>query len=679
MASEIDAQCSSVPCYTTPPPGTCAEEAYIICDPCLLNGYTGSTFSGSNACDWPGPFCGTIENNQWFAFMAPPSGNVSFNFNVFNCVQQQGIQAEIYSTNSCNEFVSVSNCWSPGGASPGTVSASGLSPYGIYYLMIDGFAGDVCSFTITTSSCMVPPTPTPISISGPTEVCPGTTSTYTVLASSGAVHTWSVTPSSIGSIISSNPGGTVNINWNTPGIAQVCVTASNPCFNFTASVCKAVTSQSIPFTQEAPINICAGECALCAGTQFCESTPPNGTPVTLTSWQGCDSVVICRVSVTPVNSTSFQATYCAPYNFNLCGVNYTSSGIVSRTCTNWQGCDSTVTVDLAILNPQSVIQPPAVLGCGANATIVLNGSNSTSTQVPNGITTFLWTGPGIIGPTNQALATVNQPGQYCLTVTHGRSGTTCSDTKCVMVTQDIQIPQPPQLAGNQNPCQGSAVQYTVTPAGLIQPSNYTWTTPNGEPLTQINPTTVSVTWNTTTGGQLCVTANNDCGASAPVCLAISVNPLPFVPELSGPTNICDSDSIRLYTINNFQTNVNYIWSVPQGAIFTNMGTSILVNFSGANLSYGAVCVFAQNQCSSPPSCINVTISSQSFVTWSGGFNIWSLPQNWNLGHIPIECDDILIPSGFALVPTGYHALGRTLEVQQGAAFEVPINTTLTIR
>ena len=34
-----------------------------------LNGYNGATIAGSNTCDVPGPFCGTVENNQWWVGM----------------------------------------------------------------------------------------------------------------------------------------------------------------------------------------------------------------------------------------------------------------------------------------------------------------------------------------------------------------------------------------------------------------------------------------------------------------------------------------------------------------------------------------------------------------------------------------------------------------------------------
>ncbi len=94
-------------------------------------------------------FCGTIENNQWFCFTAP-SSTVTFDFvNVTGCTS--GIQAEVYSVSGtfCSPtFTSVSNCWNPATATSGTVTATGLTPGQTYVLMVDGYAGDQCSFEI---------------------------------------------------------------------------------------------------------------------------------------------------------------------------------------------------------------------------------------------------------------------------------------------------------------------------------------------------------------------------------------------------------------------------------------------------------------------------------------------------------------------------------------------------
>lgn len=97
-------------------------------------------------------FCGSIENNQWFSFVAT-SASMSFNFSIVSgCTS--GIQAEVYrvvpdACGTCGTFTSVSNCWNPATQTNGTVTATGLTIGNTYYLMVDGYGGALCNFTIS--------------------------------------------------------------------------------------------------------------------------------------------------------------------------------------------------------------------------------------------------------------------------------------------------------------------------------------------------------------------------------------------------------------------------------------------------------------------------------------------------------------------------------------------------
>ncbi|MBK9012718.1 MAG: gliding motility-associated C-terminal domain-containing protein [Saprospiraceae bacterium] len=155
------------------------------------------------------------------------------------------------------------------------------------------------------------------------------------------------------------------------------------------------------------------------------------------------------------------------------------------------------------------------------------------------------------------------------------------------------------------------MNYTVTAVGNPPPTGFTWITPNNEPVNPINATTVAITWNSPTGGQLCVTADNDCGSSPPACIPITVSALPTPPQITGPANVCANNQTQVYTVSNVQNGVTYNWSVPTGATFTGSGSSITVNFSNAVPGAGQVCVTAQNACGTtlPPSCTNITITS----------------------------------------------------------------------
>jgi hypothetical protein len=148
-------------CIGTPPPtGPCGNAANndFCSNPATLTQGTGSwssTTSNTYSADVPSGlnFCGSIENNSWYQFTAL-STTETFNFsNVTNCSSNWGIQAEVYSVTTsglgcCTGFSSVSNCMNPGVNTNGTVTASGLTIGNQYILMVDGWGGDQCQFTV---------------------------------------------------------------------------------------------------------------------------------------------------------------------------------------------------------------------------------------------------------------------------------------------------------------------------------------------------------------------------------------------------------------------------------------------------------------------------------------------------------------------------------------------------
>lgn len=99
-------------------------------------------------------FCGSVENNSWYQFTAL-SSTETFDFtSVTNCSSNWGVQAEVYDVTTdingcCTSLSSVSNCWNPGVNTTGTVTATGLTIGNTYVLMVDGWGGDNCEFTVS--------------------------------------------------------------------------------------------------------------------------------------------------------------------------------------------------------------------------------------------------------------------------------------------------------------------------------------------------------------------------------------------------------------------------------------------------------------------------------------------------------------------------------------------------
>lgn len=153
----------SVCIKTSPPTGPCGNPASndYCSNPATLTSGAGtfsSTTSGIYSADQSTPlsglFCGSIENNSWYTFIAT-STSASFPFtSITGCTYNDGVQAQVFSvtTNAsgcCTSFASVSNCYNPGTNTSGTVNATGLTIGQSYILMVDGWGGDVCNFTVS--------------------------------------------------------------------------------------------------------------------------------------------------------------------------------------------------------------------------------------------------------------------------------------------------------------------------------------------------------------------------------------------------------------------------------------------------------------------------------------------------------------------------------------------------
>lgn len=122
---------------------------------CRTTGYCGKTSSfysrdiPTGFCDNCSLFKGSIENNSWYKFQAFDTV-AQFQIDAMNCLAGGGIQAALYSyIGNMFALVSDSNYTSNSGFMNANFYATNLLPGKIYYIMVDGNAGDVCDYTIT--------------------------------------------------------------------------------------------------------------------------------------------------------------------------------------------------------------------------------------------------------------------------------------------------------------------------------------------------------------------------------------------------------------------------------------------------------------------------------------------------------------------------------------------------
>jgi subtilisin-like proprotein convertase family protein len=205
--------CEPEPCNGNAPASDICSSSPTICD---FEGYCGNT-SG-----WYTPdlanigatgssvFCGSIENNSWVSFIADDT-DASFRITSENCADNRtGIQAIIMSAPNCSNFTAVSNCVNQQGG-PGIFNLSNTTPLvpgNRYYIMIDGFAGNICDYSIVPLNGV-----RALNLEGPNNgaICENQTTTLTLTgAGPGATYEWQPAAAIIGpntgASILANPG-----------------------------------------------------------------------------------------------------------------------------------------------------------------------------------------------------------------------------------------------------------------------------------------------------------------------------------------------------------------------------------------------------------------------------------------------------------------------------------------
>ena len=214
-------------CTSNLPAGdTCATATPI----CNLNGYCGNTSAAYNIDVWPEletEFCaGSVDNDSFITFVAS-SSTVNLNLWVTNSQNGDGIQLMIFSTATCGSgpvtgYV-CNNQILPTGSSPTTITATGLTPGNTYYMIIDGYAGDVCDYIIGIPSNGGISTQVSVTTSN-NNVCLGGGVTLNATGGNGS-YNWTVTPASTG--LSATTGSTVTFTPTTTGAYIVTATSTD--------------------------------------------------------------------------------------------------------------------------------------------------------------------------------------------------------------------------------------------------------------------------------------------------------------------------------------------------------------------------------------------------------------------------------------------------------------------
>jgi len=384
------------------------------------------------------------------------------------------------------------------------------------------------------------------------------------------------------------------------------------------SNCVNVTINPSPEDIEEFQTICAPQCYVFFNQNYCQT----GTYVRNLTQNGCPYTATLHLTVLPKSTASISETICPGGCAQTPGFEYACDpGVYQETFMNEAGCDSTVTLTVSVMSVlANIAQPLPQITCN-QPTVTIQGTGSTL----GAGTTYQWTasnGGNIVGPATSINVNVNAPGDYQLLVCRTIGGVTCCDSTSATVTNDQSILDAPDaINGPAQICSGQTATFSIDP--VPGATTYNWTVPPGVVITSgQNTVSINVNWNNTAGGDVCVTANNSCGPSAPTCLSISVliPPVPTIPQ--GVAAVCAGD-VENYSIAPVNGATSYNWSVsPPATIVSGQGTpNIVVNWG--NAATGNVCLNITSACgTSQDVCLPVQISTVPAIPAVAGDTIF---------------------------------------------------------
>lgn len=368
-------------CVSTPTNDNCVNAQWI----CDLNGYGGVT-SSAYTIDLPGNMTGTgqnsntnnnpnapfgqnytgnspsspvqIDNNSWLAFTANATTAQLF-VNVNSCQNNNGLQMQIFRGTNCNNFVAVSNMLET--TQSQTITASGLTPGQTYYIMVDGFAGDVCSYTISATSGVQVVEAIPQNYF----ICAGSSTSITANVSgnlSGVTYSWSSTPA--GTYPNTQ---TINVTPTANTLYQVSVSGQSNCGGTVTTATAYVTVDPNPTA-----NITTTPTPACINSPISVSgNPSGGSGIYINHiWTGNGAQFL---SSTSSSSPTFNSPTAGTYTLNY-------------QVTDLWGCIGTATRTINVQAAPSAnftIAASSICSGDSPVTLVPNTAGGTFTATPS--------------------------------------------------------------------------------------------------------------------------------------------------------------------------------------------------------------------------------------------------------------------------------------------------------
>ena len=418
--------------------------------------------------------------------------------------------------------------WSSSDTTLATVDASGIVT-GV------SFGSPVISYSVTNScgtasaTVMVNVNPTPIvtPITGPSHICLGNTVTLTEGSFTG---TWTSTDPSVATVDASGVVTSLNLGTTTISYTLTNVFGCTGMAAFDITVNPSTDAGSISATTT---TICPG-----ATTAFTDAAIGG-------MWSSSDN------TIATVDTTGL-----------VTGV-ASGTATISYVVSNTYGCSSFVTADV-VVNPA-----PVVSSIGGAATICSTSSLVLTDGVFGGVWTSSNTAVATVDPASGLLSGVSggvTTISYTVTNVFG-----CSTTATVVDTI-VAPPVVPAIAGSSNVCMSSTDTLTNALTGGM------WSSSDNT-IASVGPSGV-VTGVAAGSANISYTASSITGCSTTVSMTLTVNPLPAVNAIGGPTSVCVGNVITATDVTG-----SGVWSTSDAAIASiDVATGDITGVAAGNVA-----------------------------------------------------------------------------------------------
>ncbi|WP_029038320.1 Ig-like domain-containing protein [Salinimicrobium xinjiangense] len=503
-----------------------------------------------------------------------------------------------------------------------------------------------------------PSVPGTIATSIGTEICPGTSQTYSISAVEGASsYQWTLPSGWTGSSTSTSINATAGTSGGT-----ISVKAINDCGTSEAQNLSITLKAGTPAT---PGNI-TGETAVCPGVEQTYSiaavndateyiwTLPSG-------WSGTSNTN----SITVTTGTS-------------------GSGSISVQAKNDCGTSAAKTLAVSV-KAGTPVQPGTISGIAA---VCPGVSETYSITAVTGATSYEWTFPDNswtgTSTTNSITVTTGTTDGNITVKAINDCGTSTEQIFAVTVKPGTPA-TPGAISGSDIVCPGTSETYSVTP--LDGATEYIWTLPSGWSGSSTTEE-ITVTTGDSGSGNITVKAKNDCGTSTAASFSVSVDkPAPIMTgTITGDSEVCSTATGLVYSIPAITNATEYEWNLPTGWNITAGSGTNSITVSASSTS-GNIFVIAKNTCGDSAASANFPVTSTTGKPVTPGEITTSLPStaicpplsNQTFSVTPVDGASSYIwtlPTGWEIT-SGANTSSITVNITAAQSYQSP--TTVTVK